>query len=160
MLKITVIAIGKIRQDYIKQGLAEFEKRLKPYVRLNIIEIEALDGVVKNNSHQLEKVKQSEGKKILKALDERAYVIALAIKGKPTSSLGLARSINNLQVKGHSHLTFIIGGAFGLADEVLGKANHLLSLSHLTFTHEMVRLIFLEQLYRVYKILNNEPYHY
>lgn len=152
--------MGKIKEDYIQQGVREFERRLTPYCQLQTVEVS--DGPnPRRQSHALrEEVKEREGERILKALEDGGYHIALDSGGKPITSEGLSISLDNLQKQGYSKITFVIGGAFGLSARVLDSVHYTLSLSHLTFTHEMVRLLFLEQLYRAFKISRNEPYHY
>lgn len=158
-MKINIVAVGSIKTGYIVEGINEFIKRLKPYTKIDIIEIED-ERIPKNvTGGQIEQIKKKEGEKILNKLPENTYVIVLDVKGKPMTSEGLAKSINNLQVKGYSDITFVIGGALGLSKEVINAGNYRLSLSHMTFTHQMVRLILLEQIYRAFKILRGEPYH-
>ncbi|MEJ6952240.1 23S rRNA (pseudouridine(1915)-N(3))-methyltransferase RlmH [Natronospora cellulosivora (SeqCode)] len=158
-MEINIIAVGKIKTGYIDEGIAEFLKRLQPYTKVNINEI--ADEKVPTNPSKAEQeiVKKKEGERILASLTERTYVIALDVKGKPMTSTGLAKSIKNLQIQGNSSITFIIGGALGLGKEVLNKADFRLSMSHMTFTHQMARLIILEQVYRAFKIIHGEPYH-
>lgn len=158
-MKINIVAAGKIKEDYIQKGIDEFLKRLKPYTRVEIIEVP--DERIPNNPSgaEIEIVKAREGEKILARLPANSYVIVLDRKGKPMTSEGLAKSIHNLQVRGISEITFVIGGAMGLHEDVLERADFVLSFSHMTFTHQMIRLILLEQVYRAFKIMHNEPYH-
>ncbi|MFW6306290.1 MAG: 23S rRNA (pseudouridine(1915)-N(3))-methyltransferase RlmH [Bacillota bacterium] len=158
-MEINIVVVGKSKESYLNQGIDEFTKRLQPYTRVNFIEIS--DERIPSNPSKadMEKVKNNEGERILERLPERTYVIALDVKGKPMTSEGLAKSIKNLQVRGYSSITFIIGGALGLSKQVLKKADYRLSLSHMTFTHQMVRLILIEQVYRAFKINRGEPYH-
>ncbi|ADQ13826.1 23S rRNA (pseudouridine(1915)-N(3))-methyltransferase RlmH [Halanaerobium hydrogeniformans] len=158
-MKINIIAVGKMSSDFLEPALLEFQKRLKHYCDLNIIEVEA-EKLPKNPAAKdIENLQALEGERILKKIAERSYVFALDIKGKPMTSKGFARSLNNLKLRGYSSFTFLIGGATGLSDFVLKEADYRISLSHMTFTHQMVRLILLEQIYRAFKINNNEPYH-
>lgn len=158
-MEINILAVGKVKEAYLREGIEEFVKRLQPYTRLNITEL--ADEKIPSNPGKAEKegIKQREGARILGSLPERTYVIALDLKGKPLSSEGLAQSIENLQIRGHSSISFIIGGALGLSKELLERADFRLSLSHMTFTHQMARLILLEQIYRAFKIMKGEPYH-
>lgn len=158
MMTINIIAVGKIKEDYINKGISEFSKRLSNYCNLNIIEVDH-ENIPKNLSGQTEMVKNKEGKRILARIPENSYKIVLDVKGKPMTSKGLANSIQNLQVQGRSNLTFIIGGALGLSEKVIDSSDYQLSLSHMTFTHQMIRLILLEQVYRAFKIISGEPYH-
>ena len=158
-MNIRIIAVGKIKQNYAQQGIDEFSKRLSRYCNLEIIEVD--DERIDNNLSQKEmnQIKKTEGERIISALNERAYTIALDSNGKPMTSEGLAKSIKNLQVQGYSSIEFVIGGALGLHDNVTKAADYILTFSHLTFTHQMIRMILLEQIYRAFKIKNNEPYH-
>ncbi|MCL2235916.1 MAG: 23S rRNA (pseudouridine(1915)-N(3))-methyltransferase RlmH [Defluviitaleaceae bacterium] len=145
--KITIICVGNLKEDYLRQAQGEFVKRLTPYGKLNIIEVAQDDNPAK------------EAGRILQKLSPNSYKIAMAIGGKSPSSEEFAKDMSKLAVSGHSHLEFIIGGSVGLADEVLNICNLRLSLSNMTFTHQMARIILLEQVYRTCRILNNEPYH-
>lgn len=160
MLKITILVVGRVREEYIKRGIEKFKKWLQPYCRLDIVQVEEKGGGKKEQTEEIDKVREEEGEKLLKALDEKDYVIILDMQGKPISSEGLARSLANLQNRGLSSVTFIIGGPFGLSPAVIETGDYILSLSPMTFTHEMVQLILLEQLYRAFKIMRGEPYHY
>lgn len=158
-MEINIIAVGKIKQAYLQQGINEYSKRLQPYTAVNITEIS--DERIANNPSkaEVEQIKNREGDKLFSSLPENTYTIALDIKGKPMSSEGLAKSIKNLQVRGYSSITFVIGGALGLSKEILNKADFRLSFSHMTFTHQMIRLLLIEQVYRAFKIIRGEPYH-
>jgi len=147
-VKIDIICIGKLKEDYLRAAQAEYLKRLVPYAQIVVHELPESD---------LDK----EGARISKMLllMRNAYKIALAIGGKALSSLEFAESINNLGIGGTSHLVFVIGGSDGLADGVLRECNSRLSLSNMTFTHQIARVLLLEQIYRAFKINNNEPYH-
>ncbi len=159
-MNITLIAVGKMKEAYLLDGLEDYVDRIKHYCNLDMIEVDPARSKHKKNDSQIEKIKEEEGKKILDKLpDGKNYIIALDREGKPVTSEGLAKSINNLQVRGESNITFLIGGSHGLSEEVLNKSDYKMSLSYMTFTHQMSRLILLEQLYRAFKILNNEPYH-
>ena len=158
-MNINIIAVGKIKEDYFNRGIDNFIKRLQRYSTVNIYEIKPEK--VRNNltGAQIEQIKRQEGERILEKLDKRDYVIALSVRGKPMTSKGLAQSIQNLQVQGNSSITFLVGGPLGLSEEVMDQADYTLSLSHMTFTHQMIRLILLEQVYRAFKIIKGEPYH-
>ncbi|MFW6287190.1 MAG: 23S rRNA (pseudouridine(1915)-N(3))-methyltransferase RlmH [bacterium] len=158
-MEINILAVGKVKESYLQAGIDEFTKRLQPYTKINVVEVN--DERIPSNPSKadIKGVKDREGERIIDALAERTYVIALDVKGKPMTSEGLARSINNLQVRGYSSITFIIGGALGLGQAVLDRADYRLSMSHMTFTHQMARLILVEQVYRAFKINRGEPYH-
>jgi len=158
-MDINIITVGSLKSSFLEPGIQEFKKRLSRYCNLNIIELKD-ETVPKNPSQKdIEALQALEGERIIKNIPERSYVFALDIKGKPMTSIGFAKSLNNLQVRGYSSFSFIIGGATGLSDFVLNSADYRFSLSHMTFTHQMIRLILLEQIYRAFKINNNEPYH-
>lgn len=159
-MNITLIAVGKMKEAYLLDGLEDYVDRIKHYCNLDMIEVDPARSKHKKNDSQIEKIKEEEGKRILdKVPDGKNYIIALDRQGKPVTSEGLAKSIKNLQVRGESNITFLIGGSHGLSEEALNKSDYKMSLSYMTFTHQMSRLILLEQLYRAFKILNNEPYH-
>jgi len=158
-VKVNIIAVGKIKSDYIQRGINEFSKRLNRYTGLNIIEVS--DERIGSNLSQAEKeqVKKKEAERIKDKINNSSYTIALDPNGKHMTSPGLAKSIGNLQVQGYSEIDFIIGGALGLHADIKKEANYILSISHMTFTHEMSRLIILEQIYRGFKIMRGEEYH-
>lgn len=158
-MNINIIVVGRIKESYVNRGIADFADRLKHYCDLNIIEVKSKKAPGNPGAAQIEQVKKKEGKRILEKIPKRDYVIALSVKGKPMTSEGLAKSLQNLQNRGKSNVSFLIGGAFGLSDEVMESADYTLSLSHMTFTHQMIRLILLEQIYRAFKIMKGEPYH-
>jgi 23S rRNA (pseudouridine1915-N3)-methyltransferase len=143
----------------LKLGIEEFAKRLSKYCKLDMIELDDEKCPENLSEKDMILVKEKEGKKILSKIKNNSYVIALAIDGKNLSSEELANTMSTLAVRGNSHLTFIIGGSLGLSDEVLSRADYKLSFSKMTFPHQMMKLILLEQIYRSYRINNNEPYH-
>lgn len=158
-MNIHIISVGKIKEKYIKLGIAEFEKRLQSYCKLICTEV-ADD---RAPEHLCEKdlliVKQKEGERLLSKIRPEHYVIALDIKGKSWSSEQLADEMRQLSFQGKNQLTFIIGGSNGLSEEVLRRANQKLSFSKMTFPHQLMKLILLEQVYRGFKIQRGEPYH-
>ncbi len=158
-MKLTVICVGKLKEKYLKMGIQEYEKRLSRYCNLEIIELQDEKTPDHASEIQEEQIRKKEGERILKALKENSYCIALAIDGNMLSSEGLAEKIANLGVSGNSHISFIIGGSLGLSQEVLRRADYKLSFSMMTFPHQLMRMILLEQIYRSYRINNNEPYH-
>lgn len=158
-MKITIIAVGKIKENYWEAAIAEYEKRLKRYCKLEIIAVpdeKTPDGA---SSLVEEQIKEKEGERILGKIRQDAYVIALAIQGKMLDSVQLAEKIERLGVEGKSQIVFVIGGSLGLSDTVLDRADYLLSFSKMTFPHQMMRVILLEQIYRSYRIICGEPYH-
>ena len=158
-MNITVIGVGKIKEKYLKMGIDEFKKRLSKYCKLDIIELDDEKAPEKLSEKEMIMVKDKAGKKILSKIKDNSYVIALAIDGKNLSSEELADKMSDLTVRGNSSITFVIGGSLGLSDSVLDRADYKLSFSKMTFPHQMMRLILLEQIYRAFRINNNEPYH-
>ena len=155
-MKISLICVGKIRENFLVQGIEEFKKRLTPYISLEIIEVQAFQ--IKTQSDEL-KARQTEAQKILSLISKDDYTIALAIQGKELSSEGLAEKFDELSKSGINKVNLIIGGSTGLDDSILAQADFRLSFSKMTFPHQLMRLILLEQVYRAFKIINNEPYH-
>ena len=158
-MNITIIGVGKIKEKYLKLGIDEFSKRLTKYCKLDVIELDDEKCPENLSEKDMLIVNDKEGKKILSKIKNNSYVIALAIDGKNLSSEELADTMSKLAVRGNSHITFVIGGSLGLSDEVLKRADYKLSFSKMTFPHQLMRLILLEQVYRAFRINNNEPYH-
>ena len=158
-MRINIVCVGKIKEKYLKLGIDEFKKRLSKYCKLEIIELEDEKAPENLSDKEMLMIKEKEGKKILSKIKDNSYLIALAIDGKNLSSEELAETINKLGVRGISNITFVIGGSLGLSDEVLSRADYKLSFSKMTFPHQLMRLILLEQVYRAYRINNGEPYH-
>lgn len=158
-MKITLITVGKIKEKYLKDAIAEYSKRLSKYCKLEIVEV-ADEKTPDNASDVVEDmVRAKEAERILKYVKEDAYIVTLEIGGKMLSSEELADKIEHLGVQGTSHIIFIIGGSIGLGKEVLAKSNYALSFSRMTFPHQLMRVILLEQIYRSYRIISGEPYH-
>lgn len=158
-MKITVITVGKIKEKYLKDAIAEYSKRLSKYCKLEIVEV-ADEKTPDNASETVEnQIRAKEGERILKYVKDDAYVITLEIKGRQVTSEELADKIDTLGIQGTSHITFIIGGSIGLGEEVLARSDYALSFSKMTFPHQLMRVILLEQIYRSYRIINGEPYH-
>lgn len=159
MMKITILCVGKIKEDFYKKAVLEYAKRLGRYCKLNIIEVS--DEKTPDLAGQtLEtQIKEKEGERLLRYVKEDMYVIALAIHGVSLDSIQMSKEIEQLGISGKSSLTFVIGGSLGLADKVLKRADMKLSFSKMTFPHQLMRVILLEQIYRSYRIINHEPYH-
>lgn len=158
-MKITLITVGKIKEKYLKDAIAEYSKRLSKYCKLEIVEV-ADEKTVENASETVENtIRDKEAERILKYVKDDAYVITLEIGGKQLASEELAEKIEKLGVQGTSHIIFIIGGSIGLGKAVLDKSDYALSFSKMTFPHQLMRVILLEQVYRSYRIINGEPYH-
>ena len=156
---IRIIAVGKIKEDYLKDGINEYLKRLSAYSKVEIVEVS--DSKVKDNPNDSDilKVINEEGERILSKIKCNDYIINLDLNKKELDSVGFSKFIEQKLVEGGSSITFVIGGSYGLSNKVKERANYSISLSKMTFLHQMTRLILLEQIYRSFKILNNETYH-
>lgn len=158
-MKITILCVGKIKEKFYRDAIAEYSKRLSRYCKLEIVEVADEKTPDHASEHEIELIKEKEGLRLLSALKPDAYVVCLAIDGKELDSVTLSEKIQRLGISGNSHICFVIGGSLGIANTVLQKADLLLSFSKMTFPHQLMRVILLEQLYRAYRISNNEPYH-
>ena len=158
-MNITILCIGKLKERYWTEAIAEYSKRLNKYCSLTINELREEKAPDNPSAAEESAVKEAEGKSILNQIKKDSYVIALAIKGKDLDSEALSEKIRTLGIAGKSDLTFVIGGSLGLSEEVLSRADFHLSFSKLTFPHQMMRVILLEQIYRSFKIIRNETYH-
>lgn len=158
-MNITIYCVGKIKEKFYRQAIEEYEKRLGRYCKLNIVEV-ADDKTPDSAGESLMcQIRQKEGERLLKQIKDGTYVIALAIEGKKMDSISFSEKIASLGLHGTSDIGFVIGGSLGLSKEVLNRADLLLSFSDLTFPHQLMRVILLEQIYRAYRIISNEPYH-
>lgn len=158
-MKITLVTVGKIKEKYLEAAIAEYAKRLSRYCKLEIVQVADEKTPDKAGEALESQIKEKEGERILAHIKDGAYVVALAIDGRMLSSEELAGFIGDLGVKGLSHIQFVIGGSLGLADSVLRRADYKLSFSRMTFPHQLMRVILLEQVYRSYRIISGEPYH-
>lgn len=156
---IRIIAVGKIKESWMKMGISEYLKRLIAYEKIEIVEVEDEKTLETNSQQQNEIVKNKEGQRLLKRIKDNEYVILLDLAGKQRSSEQLAQKIASLYVQGNSSLCFVIGGSLGISKAVIQRANDRWCLSLLTFPHQLVRLFLLEQIYRSFRILHHEPYH-
>ena len=157
-MKITVIGVGKVKERFFEEAIKEYQKRLGRYCGLEIIQVgdeKTPDGAGLALEDQ---IRDREGQRILSHIKDGAYVIALAIEGRMLDSEELAKKIENLGVKGTSHVIFVIGGSLGLSGQVMDRADYHLSFSKMTFPHQLMRVVLLEQIYRACRILNHEPY--
>lgn len=154
-----MLAVGKIKEKYLVQGISEYAKRLSRYCKLEIVEVADEKTPDKAGDAVEAQIKDTEGRRLLKYIREGDYVVALAIQGKMLDSIELSKLVENLGIQGESSLVFVIGGSLGLSDEVMRRADYLLSFSKMTFPHQMMRMILLEQIYRGYRIMMREPYH-
>lgn len=158
-MKITIICVGKIKEKYLSDAIKEYSKRLSKYCKLEIIEVPDEKTEENASDNLINQIKAKEGEQILKHIKENSYVITLEILGNMISSEDLASKIDKTCISGTSHITFIIGGSLGLSENVSKKADYKLSFSKMTFPHQLMRVILLEQIYRAYRINMNEPYH-
>lgn len=158
-MKITLVTVGKIKERFFEEAIKEYEKRLSRYCKLEIIQVadeKTPDGAGEALENQ---IKEKEGERILTQIRDGSYVIALAIEGKMLDSEELAGKLGQLGVEGISQIVFVIGGSLGLSAKVMKRADYALSFSRMTFPHQLMRVILLEQVYRSYRILNHQPYH-
>lgn len=158
-MKITLVTVGKIKEKFYTEALAEYAKRLSRYCKLEIVQVADEKTPDKASELEEQQIKKREGERILAQIKDGAYVIALAIEGKMLDSEELAKKIEQLGVGGTSQIVFVIGGSLGLSDAVLKRADYKLSFSKMTFPHQLMRVILLEQIYRSYRIIVGEPYH-
>ena len=158
-MKITVLTVGKIKEKFFRDAIDEYSKRLSRYCKLEILQV-ADEKTPDGASEALEQqIKEKEGERILSNIKDGSFVIALAIEGKMPDSVELAEKIEKWGISGISQLVFVIGGTLGLSDAVLARADYKLSFSRMTFPHQLMRVILLEQIYRSYRIIQGEPYH-
>lgn len=158
-MKIEIICVGKLKEKYLVQAIDEYSKRLSRYCKLSITEL--ADEKTPDNASEKEElqIKEKEGEKILSKISDSAYVVALDLNGKMLSSEELASFMADCGVRGNSYIVFVIGGSLGLSDAVRKRANYKLCFSKMTFPHQLFRVMLLEQIYRGFRINNNEPYH-
>lgn len=158
-MKITILCVGKIKEKFYREAIQEYSKRLSRYCKLEIIEV-ADEKTPDNASETVERqIKEKEGERMERYLKEGAFVCALAIDGKQLDSVELSEKLEQLATNGISHIIFLIGGSLGMSDTLLKRADLKLSFSKMTFPHQLMRVILLEQIYRGYRIMNHEPYH-
>jgi 23S rRNA (pseudouridine1915-N3)-methyltransferase len=158
-MNITVISVGKLKEKYLKEAIQEYSTRLTKYCKLDIIEVPDEKAPENMSAAEEDIVKLKEGQNILKNIKDDTYVIALAIQGKQLSSEKFSELISDLGLRGKSNITFVIGGSLGLSEEALKRADYHLSFSVMTFPHQLMRVILLEQVYRGFRIIRGEPYH-
>lgn len=158
-MNISIVTVGKLKEKYLKQGIEEYLKRLGSYAKIEVIEVADEKAPEELSETEMVQVKQKEGERILAKINPDTYVIALAINGKLKSSEELADTIDKLATYGNSKIAFVIGGSLGLSDEVLKRSDEQLSFSKMTFPHQLMRLILVEQVYRAFRINRGEPYH-
>ncbi|MBN8194095.1 23S rRNA (pseudouridine(1915)-N(3))-methyltransferase RlmH [Bacillus sp. NTK074B] len=158
-MNITIVTVGKLKEKYLKQGISEYVKRLGAYAKIDIVELADEKAPEVLSDSEMEQVKNKEGERILSKISPDHHVIALAIQGKMQSSEELADNLDKLATYGKSKVAFVIGGSLGLSDDVIKRSNETLSFSKMTFPHQLMRLILVEQIYRAFRINRGEPYH-
>lgn len=158
-MQIRVIAVGKIKEKFLQDGIAEYDKRLRPYAKVQVMELADEKRPASASPGTEAAAMEKEGDRILAAIPDGSFVIALDVRGKNWSSQDLAASLGSWELSGKNQLAFVIGGDLGLSQAVLARSDMRLSLSPMTFTHPMARLLLLEQVYRAFRILRGEPYH-
>ena len=160
MLSINIICVGKLKEQYLKDAVSEYSKRLSKYCKINFIELQDEKLPDKINDSIINEIKQKEAIKIINSIKKDSFVLSLDLKGKEYTSDNFSKKIEDITVRGFSSITFIIGGTLGLTEDVLQKSNELICFSKMTFPHQLIRVFLLEQLFRAFKISNNETYHW
>ncbi|MBM4761698.1 23S rRNA (pseudouridine(1915)-N(3))-methyltransferase RlmH [Bacillus sp. B15-48] len=158
-MNISIVTVGKLKEKYLKQGIEEYVKRMSGYAKIEMIEVADEKAPEDLSEVEMEQVKQKEGERILAKLNQDIHVIALVINGKQKTSEQLANTLDQLATYGKSKVAFVIGGSLGLSNEVIKRADEQLSFSKMTFPHQLMRLILVEQIYRAFRINRGEPYH-
>ncbi len=158
-MNIKILCVGKIKEKFYRDAISEYSKRLSKYCSLEIIEVNDEKTSENSTENEINIIKDKEGERILKHIKDKDYAIALAIQGKQQDSVAFSKYIENLGITGNSSICFIIGGSLGLSDAVMKRCNDSISFSKMTFPHQLMRVILLEQIYRAMRIMNNEPYH-
>ncbi|MGM0165420.1 ribosomal RNA large subunit methyltransferase H [Enterococcus sp. AZ135] len=158
-MNIKIISVGKLKEKYLVQGISEYTKRLSKYCKITLIEVPDEKAPEKLSDAEMIQVKEKEGERILAKIKEQEYVFALAINGKNPSSEEFAATLDKLQTSGNSQFVFVIGGSLGLSEQVLKRSNAQISFGKMTYPHQLMRLILVEQIYRAFRINQNEPYH-
>ena len=158
-MNIKILCVGKIKEKFYRDAISEYSKRLSKYCSLEIVEVTDEKTSENSTENEINIIKDKEGERILKHIKDKDYAIALAIQGKQQDSVAFSKYIENLGITGNSSICFIIGGSLGLSDAVMKRCNDSISFSKMTFPHQLMRVILLEQIYRAMRIMNNEPYH-
>ncbi len=159
MITVNIVCVGKLKEQYLRDACAEYTKRLTAFCKLNIIELQPFALSQSPSESEINEGLRQEGKNILSKITDSAYVIAMCIEGKQMPSPKLSEKIQDIAVGGHSTITFVIGGSFGLSDEVKRRADYKLSMSEMTFPHQLARVMLLEQIYRAFQISSGGKYH-
>lgn len=158
-MNIKIIGVGKLKEKYLVQAMQEYLKRLQAYSKVEVIELADEKAPENLSETQMMQIKDKEGERILAKIKDQEYVIALAIEGKNPSSEAFAQKIENLGIQGKSQLVFVIGGSLGLSPSVMQRSNAQISFGKMTFSHQLMRVMLTEQIYRAFRIIHNQPYH-
>ena len=158
-MNVKILCVGKIKEKFYRDAILEYSRRLSKYCSLEIVEVNDEKTSENSTENEINIIKDKEGERILKHIKDKDYAIALAIQGKQQDSVAFSKYIENLGITGNSSICFVIGGSLGLSDAVMGRCNASISFSKMTFPHQLMRVILLEQIYRAMRIMNNEPYH-
>ena len=158
-MNISILCVGKLKESYWRDAVAEYAKRLSKYCKLEIIEVEDEKNPDKSTAGTDKQCMEKEMERLKRYIRGNTYLISMAIEGRKTDSVGFANHISELLVRGESDITFLIGGSLGIASELKQQSRELISFSDMTFPHQVMRVLLLEQIYRAYRILNHEPYH-
>ncbi|MDM5340959.1 23S rRNA (pseudouridine(1915)-N(3))-methyltransferase RlmH [Fictibacillus enclensis] len=158
-MNILVVTVGKLKEKYLKMGIEEYVKRLGPYAKIDIVEVPDEKAPENLSDQEMQLVKKAEGDRLLAKIPQDAHVIAMAIEGKLISSEDLAKNLDQLATYGKSKVAFVIGGSLGLSDEVMKRANEKISFGRITYPHQLMKLVLVEQIYRAFRINRGEPYH-
>ena len=158
-MNIKIVCVGKLKEKYFKDGIAEYVKRMSRFAKVKIVQVPDEKAPEKLSPAEMEQVKEIEGKRILDKIKDKEYVYVTAIKGKERTSEAFAKELSNLTTYGHSDITFVIGGSLGTSDAVNKRADDLISFGKFTMPHQLMRLVLIEQIYRAFKIIKGEKYH-
>lgn len=158
-MNIDIICIGDIKEKYFSDAIKEYKKRLTPYTNINIIEINEYRLSNNPSKSEIQIGLEKEGEDILRKIDDRSYLVSLCIEGKQLDSINFSKKIEDITIEGYSNITFVIGGSNGLDKKIKDKSNLKLSFSKMTYPHQLMRVVLMEQIYRAFKIIRNEPYH-
>ncbi|MCC5890219.1 MAG: 23S rRNA (pseudouridine(1915)-N(3))-methyltransferase RlmH [Alkalibacterium sp.] len=158
-MDITIVSVGKLKEKYLKKGIEEYTKRLGAYTKIKVVEVPDEKAPENLSEAEMVQVKDKEGERILAKIPEQAYVFALAIQSKERTSKSFAKEIEQLMIHGSSKIVFVIGGSLGLSEAVMKRSDTTISFGKMTYPHQLMRLILVEQIYRAFRIMRNEPYH-
>lgn len=156
---IRIAAVGRVKEKWMRDGLADYLKRIQPYEKIEVVEVDDEKAPESNSDAENEAVKLTEGRKLLKNIKDNDFVILLDLAGKEMDSVSLSKKIEEIHTRGYNRITFVIGGSLGISKELISRADMRWKISVNTFPHQLCRIIVAEQIYRAFRILHNEPYH-